>query len=169
MGVFRIPHGQKEINNNYQKIPVLLVHGLLGSAENWMYLGPNRSLSYLLADNGYDVWMLNCRGTMHSRKHRSLDPNGNNKFWHFSWHEIGIYDLPATIDYILEKTNQQKFFYIGHSQGMTSFFVMASQKPEYNEKIQLTVGLAPPCFMDHMKNSILRAISPHYLLLDVRN
>lgn len=38
---------------------------------------------------------------------------------HFSFHEIAIYDIPATIDFILMKTRQEKLYYIGHSQGGT--------------------------------------------------
>lgn len=59
------------------------------------------------------------------------------KFWDFSWHEIGIFDIPASIDYILKYTNQTKLSYVGHSQGVTSFFVMLSELPEYNDKINI--------------------------------
>lgn len=38
-------------------------------------------------------------------------------FWDFSWHEIGVFDIPSTIDYILDQTNQTKLSYVGHSQG----------------------------------------------------
>lgn len=34
-----------------------------------------------------------------------------------SFHEMGIYDVPATINFILEKTQQDGLYYIGHSQG----------------------------------------------------
>lgn len=76
-----------------------------------------------------------------------------------SWHEIGIYDLPAKIDYILEETGQSRIFYIGHSQGTTSFFVMASELPEYNEKIRLMVALAPVAYMSNLGNPFLKVIS----------
>lgn len=29
------------------------------------------------------------------------------------------YDLPATIDFIVQKTGQEKIHYVGHSQGTT--------------------------------------------------
>lgn len=82
--LFRIPYGIKTNNSNVKnKIPVLLIHGLLLGAEDWVVLGPKKGLGFILADAGYDVWMGNVRGTMHSRKHVKLNPNWNGKFWDF--------------------------------------------------------------------------------------
>lgn len=50
-------------------------------------------------------------------------------------HEVGVYDLKAMIDFILEQTNQTQLIYTGYSQGGTSIFVLLSEHPEYNEKI----------------------------------
>lgn len=36
-----------------------------------------------------------------------------------SFDEMAKYDLPATIDFILKKTGQDKLHYVGHSQGTT--------------------------------------------------
>ncbi|CAG9840502.1 unnamed protein product, partial [Diabrotica balteata] len=138
--VFRIPHGRNSTTSN--NLPILLNHGMLGSAENYIWLGPQRSLAYILADKGYDVWLMNCRGTSYSKKHTSLSPN-EKQFWNFSFHEIGVYDIPAVIDYILNVTHQSSLYYVGHSQGCTTVFVMGSERPEYNEKIKLAVALAP--------------------------
>lgn len=83
--------------------------------------------------------------------------------WHLpdqsSWHEIGYYDLPAMIDFILKKTNQKKLSYIGHSQGTTSFFVMASTRPSYNKKIKIMVALAPVVYMKHLWNPFIQLLS----------
>ena len=43
----------------------------------------------------------------------------------FRWHEIGMYDVPASVDYVLKTTGKSKLNYIGHSMGTTAFFVMA--------------------------------------------
>lgn len=72
--------------------------------------------AYLLADAGYDVWMGNARGTEISRQHVTLDPE-KEEFWAYSWQHIGQKDLPAFIDYILEKTQYKKVTYVGYSQG----------------------------------------------------
>lgn len=177
---------------------------------------------------GYDVWLGNARGNTYSQGHVKYKRNGwrdeRQKYWNFSWHEIGKYDLPASIDYIVGITHFPKIHYIGklkqcfsllfsencscpnirslfsipvrnksstvfipveclilifiifnarslhiagttqtagHSQGTTSFFVMMSECPEYNEKILFMTALAPPVFMGNVKNPLLQ--------LNVRN
>ncbi|XP_059057611.1 lipase 3-like, partial [Achroia grisella] len=138
---------------------VFLMHGLLGSADDYVIAGPETSISYLLANDGYDVWLGNARGNKHSRRHVSLQPS-EALFWDFSWHEIGVYDLPAMIDYTLKVTKKTSLQYIGHSQGTTSFFVMASQRPEYNKKIKLMIALAPVSFVSHLKSPVVRLVAP---------
>lgn len=105
--------------------------------------------------------MANNRGTHDSRHHISLNPAGKQKkeFWSFSWHEIGVYDLPAAVDYTLETAKKTKLHYIGHSQGTTAFFVMASELPEYNKKIILASALAPVTFLQNIKSPLHRTFS----------
>ncbi|XP_055523108.1 lipase 1-like, partial [Wyeomyia smithii] len=147
----RIPGGKGAI-------PVFLMHGLLCSSADWVLVGPNNALAYLLADEGYDVWLGNARGNIYSRAHLTLTPN-MFAFWQFSWHEIGFYDLPAMIDYILVQSGHQKLHYIGHSQGNTSFYVMASTRPEYNEKIHLMQALAPVAYTQYIQSPLLKIMS----------
>ncbi|XP_044255278.1 lipase 1-like, partial [Tribolium madens] len=137
---------------------VLVMHGILASSADWIITGPHHGLGYLLSDEGYDVWLGNARGNRYSKNHTMLDPK-SKKFWDFSWHEIGLYDIPAMIDHILEVTNQKKIFHIAHSQGTTTFYVMCSLKPEYNEKIRAHFSLAPVAFVSHMFSPIFHAIA----------
>lgn len=65
----------------------------------------------------------------------------------FSFHEIGVLDLPAFIDYILGETGFEKLTYIGFSQGTTALLVLTSMRPEYNEKIVEANLLAPVAFL----------------------
>lgn len=76
----------------------------------------------------------------------------------FSWHEMGVFDLPAYIDYILERTARSQLHYIGHSQGTTTFFVMASTRPEYNQKIKSMHALAPVAYFEHNTNLLLKIV-----------
>lgn len=47
------------------------------------------------------------------------------------------------VDHIIASTNFSKITYIGMSQGSTAYFVMASSRPEYNDKILLANVIAP--------------------------
>jgi len=44
-------------------------------ALTWLINPPDEALGFILADNGYDVWISNTRGTKYSRSHKSLSPN----------------------------------------------------------------------------------------------
>lgn len=127
--------------SNYTKPAVLLIHGFLGYAGNYLING-KKSLGFFLADHGYDVWIGNVRGTRYSKKHKTLD-NKSFDYWNFDWHEMAVKDIPSNIDYILELTGNKKISYVGHSQGTTIFFAFISELPEYNDKVNVMHALAP--------------------------
>ncbi|VEN51142.1 unnamed protein product [Callosobruchus maculatus] len=156
LNMHRIPHGLSGKSNG--KV-AFLQHGVLESSADFLISGPGRALGYILADEGYDVWLGNFRGNRYSRNHTKLNPNWGAKFWKFDWHEQGIIDLPTMIDYVLKQTGVDAVYYAGHSQGTTSFYVMTSLRPAYNEKIKVHVSLAPIAFMNHMTSPLLRIIS----------
>ncbi|CAH0553693.1 unnamed protein product [Brassicogethes aeneus] len=139
----RIKHGKN--GNITNKNPILLGHGLGVTSEIFLALG-NTSLPYYLADNGYDVWMMNARGNYFSRNHTHLNPDTDKRFWNFRIDEIACIDLPTNIDYILNITEEKALFYIGHSQGTTTFFMLTSAMPEYNKKIKLSVSMGPSVY-----------------------
>ncbi|VEN37648.1 unnamed protein product [Callosobruchus maculatus] len=132
-----------------------MMHSLLCSSMDWLYLGPEKSLGFLLAEAGYDVWMGNVRGNTWSRKHVKLDPDRDNDFWEFTFHEHGYYDVGAYIDHILNVTKHKQLYYIGHSQGTTELFILTSMRPEYNEKIIHGISLAPIAFMTDVRSPII--------------
>lgn len=61
----------------------------------------------------------------------------------FSFHELGVYDLPAVIDFILKITEYSKLDVVGYSLGATVSFACLSDKPEYNDKINKLALIAP--------------------------
>ncbi|XP_026764551.2 lipase 3-like [Galleria mellonella] len=151
----------------YKRPPVLLMHGVFDSSDVWIIAGKDIGIGYLLADYCYDVWALNHRGNKYSRKHVYYNPDTDMEFWNYSFDEHGNFDIPATIDYIIQVTKHKKLSYIGHSQGTTDFFAMASLKPEYNEKIRVSIQLAPVAWMTNIFNPILKVISPATHLLKI--
>lgn len=128
-------------------------------------------LGYILYDQGYDVFLVNARGNYYSTGHLKYNRNGTQRerkrYWDFSWHEIGKFDLAASIDYVLKNTSHSQVHYVGHSQGTTAFFVLTSERPEYNDKILLMVAMAPPVFMAHLHNELLELNVRHLSSIEV--
>ena len=81
---------------------------------------------------------------------------------------MGIYDVPAMIDHIIEQTKQEKIFMISHSQGTTAFFVMASERPEYQEKMIASFALAPVAFISNIENPLIRVLATFTEVIYVR-
>lgn len=74
-------HGNFADSKN--KPAILLMHGILSSAMDFVFMGPNKSLGLVLADAGFDVWLGNNRGNTWSRQHVTLDPDIDAKFWDY--------------------------------------------------------------------------------------
>ncbi|KAI5631600.1 alpha/beta-hydrolase lipase region domain-containing protein [Phthorimaea operculella] len=135
---------------------VFLNHGIVSSSVDFVVGGANGSLAFYLARRGYDVWIGNARGNRFSRRNLYISPADQPQFFNFSWHEIGIYDLPATIDYILELTGETVLNFVGHSQGTTTFYVLCSLLSEYNKKIKVHISLTPIAFLSHLFSPVIR-------------
>nr|XP_022910198.1 lipase 3-like [Onthophagus taurus] len=154
----RIPHGKS--NDNKKRSAILLTPGLDMGSVHYVLTG-NISLGFTLSNAGYDVWIYCTRGTRSSRKHVYLNPD-DEEFWKFSFHEVGFYDYPLCIDYIINVTHQPKIFFIGYSQGSTSFGVFLSERPEYNDKIRLAILLASTMYTKHNKHPVWMHLSKNY-------
>ncbi|CAN7976363.1 unnamed protein product, partial [Ixodes persulcatus] len=135
LGIQRIPRGRNEIDrpSERRKTPVFLQHGLLASSTDYVLNFPDQSLGFLLADAGYDVWLGNNRGTRYTR-HMWLT-RLEKEFWDFSADELGTIDLPAMLDFVLNKTRQERLHYVGWSQGALMMFALLSERPDYNQKV----------------------------------
>jgi len=134
--------------------PVLLQHGLLDSSYTWISNYSDESLAYILADQGFDVWMGNNRGNHYGRNHTTLNPNDKapNPFWSFSYDEMAKYDAPAMIEYVLQANGAEKMAWVGHSEGTMQFFAGASLRLPAFARISLFVGLAPVSSIANIKS-----------------
>ncbi|KAM3955811.1 lipase 3-like [Aphomia sociella] len=163
--VFRIVRS-RNCKGRKRSPPVILMHGLLLSSDSWLDAGPSAGLAYLIADACYDLWVANCRGNFYSRSHLQLDPNKHSQFWKFSFDEIGFYDVPATVDYVLKHTGEGKVNYIGFSQGTSTFLIMCSERPEYCGKVNVLIAIAPASRQTHTRSVLFRLLTNSILNLE---
>ncbi|KAL0616104.1 Lipase member N, partial [Plecturocebus cupreus] len=140
--VNRIPYGQRHARSTGPRPVVYMQHALFADNAYWLENYSNGSLGFLLADAGYDVWMGNSRGNTWSRRHKTLSET-DEKFWAFSFDEMAKYDLPGIINFIINKTGQEKLYFIGHSLGTTIGFVAFSTMPELAQRIKMNFALGP--------------------------
>ena len=103
------------------------------------------SVPFAMAEAGYDVWLGNNRGNKYSRKHISVHPDDHHEaFFDFSFETLGMFDVPAMIDYELKITGRKNLTWIGHSQGTSQMFAaLSTDQAKYVDKINLFVALAP--------------------------
>lgn len=112
--MWRIPGLLNEDLSDSKKPPLLMTHGMESDMMQWVMNRESAAPAFVLARNGYDVWMANNRGCRFSQTHVKLD-NKKKEYWDFSWEEMGTQDTPAMIDYILDKTGFEQMTFIGHS------------------------------------------------------
>ena len=130
----------------------------------------DKSPAFIAANQGFDVWLGNSRGNKYSSGHTSLDPVKDAKeYWSFDWVEMGRYDVPASIDYILNATNFEKVAYVGHSAGTTQMFsVLSDHEDMLAEKVSAFVAMGPASKITNIGHPIAR-IAAHYLTAFVQN
>lgn len=109
-----------------------------------VWLGTNLITIGIFSNNMllYAVLFLigNARGNIYSRKHANINPsseaywkfsyafffilslfrfrfgyNGQNSFRHNRWDQMGTFDIPSVVNYILTKTGRAKLSYIGYN------------------------------------------------------
>ncbi|XP_050522001.1 lipase 3-like isoform X2 [Daktulosphaira vitifoliae] len=143
LGMERIPHG-KRFNGTIGR-PVILMCGLL--SISFPYVMTNVSMAYSLADAGFDVWLLNHRAMGLSKN--VIDPKTGKKRklsqinWNYSIHELGVYDFPAVVDFVLNHTKYSKVDVVDISLGTGILLIGLSERPEYNAKIRNNIMIAP--------------------------
>nr|EAQ70937.1 hypothetical protein MGCH7_ch7g344 [Pyricularia oryzae 70-15] len=159
--------------NSVQKRVVYLHHGLLMNSEVWVcQTDTNRSLAFVLVDQGFDVWRYiwqlgNNRGNKYSKKSINHSP-ASTAFWNFSIDEFAFHDIPDSIAYILETTDEKSLSYIGFSQGTAQAFASLAVNPRLNQQVNVFIALAPAMSPAGLSNRVVDALiksSPSVLFL----
>eukprot|EP00742_Colponemidia_sp_Colp-10_P001768 GILJ01001891.1.p1 GENE.GILJ01001891.1~~GILJ01001891.1.p1 ORF type:complete len:434 (-),score=52.61 GILJ01001891.1:134-1435(-) len=156
LGLHRIPGSRAGAVAS--KGVVLFQHGLLASSEEFVMNTLERSPALVLADAGYDVWMGNNRGNPYSTKHTHKS-RLSAAYWDFSYDEMGLYDVPATINYILDNTGAKTLTYIGHSEGTSQMFAALSLHPNLSNKINLFIAITPIGWLGHQSMPLLSVLA----------
>jgi gastric triacylglycerol lipase len=137
---------------------VFLQHGLTDNAAGFVLNPPNQALPFILADNGYEVFLGNNRGNGYSMKHKKYTVN-DIAFWQFSFDEMAKYDLPAQINTALKISGAASLTYIGHSQGTIQAFAGFSSNHSIADRVNLFVALAPVAYVGHIEALILKLVA----------
>ncbi|KAL2523227.1 Triacylglycerol lipase 2 [Forsythia ovata] len=150
LSVQRIPEGRAG-GGGPNRPPVLLQHGVLVDGVTWLLNSPQQSLALILADNGFDVWISNIRGTRFSRRHVSLDPS-KPQYWNWSWDDLVLHDLPSVTEFVFRQTGQ-KIHYVGHSLG-TLMALASFAEGKLIDKIRSAALLSPIAYLSHMNTAL---------------
>lgn len=138
LSLYRIrPRGDRR-----RRHPVICCHGLGACRFNLALPGPN-SLAHRLAEDGYDVWV--------------VDLSGFGRSVPLNWRVDGRYDVrfedfvrrdaPAAIDRVMAETGAETVHWVGHSMGgMTAYGLCQTA---YAEKIRDAVAVASPGTLKH--------------------
>ncbi|XP_054155986.1 uncharacterized protein LOC128954432 [Oppia nitens] len=176
------------VRNRLLLKPILLQHGFQCSSDTWLIAsmgqltregryvedwmtatnnGHNKvgnSLGFVLAANGYDVWLANMRGNRYSLNHTSYISD-DTEFWRFSIDEMIEYDLPAMIEYIKKQTKKDEIGYIGHSQGTYMMFSLLATQPHYSDTIKPFIAISPVPYMGNATSLLVKLGQYVYPLL----
>ncbi|KAF4984407.1 hypothetical protein FZEAL_369 [Fusarium zealandicum] len=151
-----------------RKRVIYMHHGLLMNSEVWVALtDEQRCLPFELVEKGFDVWLGNNRGNKYSKKSIHHSPT-SLKFWDFSIDEFAFHDIPDSIGYILDTTQQQSLSYIGFSQGTAQAFAALAIHPKLNNQVNVFIALAPAMAPAGLSNGIVDSLvtaSPSVLFL----
>lgn len=180
--VVRIINPLIKKTNVHLKRPVIFNHGFLECSSIWLinsrHVRPtfdseicpeeifdlqsirkrNDSINgpMLLANHGYDVWLMSMRGTELSQDHDNLN-RSDIKFWDYCLDNFALGDVPSVVHYVRQITSAPKVAYVGHSQATFSIFALLAAKPDYADIIEPVFAVAPVAYMHHT-NSIARPL-----------
>lgn len=155
LSIIRIPYGKDGNQSNTPRPAIFLQHGLLDAATTWVINSPKESLGFILADNGFDVYLGNVRGNTYSSQNNMYEMN-STEYWNLiDFDKMISIDLPTMVETALVISGQSSIIYVGHSQGTLMGFGAFSLQLEITSKIDLFIALAPVAFVGNVESIML--------------
>lgn len=156
--MFRLQKGPNFVSGK----PVAFIqHGFTQSSEGWMINDFKNSLPVKLIEAGFDLWLGNNRGTKYSQVSDKWTM-AEKQYWEFSFQQMGAYDAPAQLGYVIKTTRQPQLTYIGHSQGTSQMFAALSDPKTHqwmNQHVKHFVALAPICYMTNFDQNLIKDLA----------
>ncbi|GEM_PF-5502442 len=104
---------------------VFLVHGF-GIDHGEYDLEPPLSFARYLAENGFEVWAMDSRGSGDSSPQSLTDANG----WRFNFDDVVHVDLHAALEYSLAASGAPGYVMLGHSLGGAAPLAYVTTHPQ---------------------------------------
>ena len=142
------------------RFPVLLCHGLGGNRYSFDLRGAP-SLASFLSRQGWDVWVVELRGSGMSDR-PGLWYSDVPYSWDFDDHLRA--DLPAVIEYVLKRSGASSVHWIGHSMGgMLAEAYLASQD---DPRLASVIAIGSPADFSQIFRPIFNILLKFKCVLD---
>lgn len=124
--------------------PVVFCHGIMSNKYNWD-LTDALSLPARMATQGYDVWILELRGSGQSSTPGYFDDLPDE----YTFDDYVLRDVPAAVDYVAARGRSGQVHWVGHSMGGIVMYGYL-QRVEQAKIRSLTAVASPPLVFDHV-------------------
>ena len=130
--------------------PVILCHGLAANRFNLDFFddgagSDRRSLARYLSRLGFDVWILELRGTGLARVPPGADWTIDDELEE---------DIPAALDAVLAESGAERVLWVGHSKGGIMQYLFQGRKRPGYEKVAAMVAIGSPGTVLHQVRSV---------------
>lgn len=145
----------------------------------------NRSLAFMLANNGHDVWLMAARGSNHesqafvedvqaARRQANFRPSeadyklikeNRDKYWSYGLDEIIAYELREQMDTVSRLTGSDEMSILCYSLSSPTTIVFLANNPDYARRVRVYAQLAPAIAADHfttLDRIYFEKICPHF-------
>jgi len=162
LAVVRYPAQPSPVTQDVRNHPVLMIHGL--SANRLAFdVTDGPSLARTLSSHGFDVWVLEMRGSNLSF-HPQYHTIPSLKQWVFD--DYVQKDIPVAIEFILQFTGAAQVHCVGHSMGGLLSTCHVSLSPERARQVRSNVLLGSSVVY-HQSGSTYQKVTPFYILAKV--